>query len=78
MVNEDNVIKTDDFLTTETTIDPTVSPTELVSFLRSRKTTGQLTFHLTQGGIQKIGVTEKTKAKVAESSKMRDVLGMEK
>ncbi len=73
----DELMKTNvDFLVTETTLDPLVPVEKVVGLLRGRKTTGQLTIHLSQGGIQKVALTEKTKANESQSEKIRDVLGM--
>ncbi len=73
----DELMKTNvDFLVTETTLDPLVPVEKVVGLLRGRKTTGQLTIHLSQGGIQKVAPTEKTKANESQSEKIRDVLGM--
>ena len=66
-----------DSLVTETTVNPELSPEKLVTILRERKTTGQLTFHLSQGGIQKVALTEKTKATDDQSGKIREILEME-
>ncbi len=41
-----------------TTFDPLVPVEKVVGMLRGRKTTGQLTIHLSQGEIQKVALTE--------------------
>jgi len=70
------MIKTNtDFLVTETTLDPKIPVDKVVSVLRERRTTGQLTFHLSQGGIQKVALTEKTKTERVRD-KIRGLLGM--
>jgi hypothetical protein len=66
-----------DSLVTDTTIDPRISPETIVDALRRRKTTGQLVFHVSQGGIQKIVLTEKTKADHMQAEKIREILGFE-
>ena len=74
----DELMKTNvDFLVTETTLDPKLAVERVVTLMRARKTTGQLTFHLSQGGVQKIALLEKTKANEAQRGKIREVLGME-
>jgi len=75
-VDENKMIKTNtDFLVTETTLDPKIPVDKVVSVLRERRTTGQLTFHLSQGGIQKVALTEKTKTERVRD-KIRGLLGM--
>ena len=66
-----------DSLVTDTTIDPRISPETIVDALRRRKTTGQLVFHISQGGIQKVLLTEKTKADDMQAEKIREILGFE-
>ena len=74
----DELMKTNvDFLVTETTLDPKLAVERVVTLMPARKTTGQLTFHLSQGGVQKIALLEKTKANEAQRGKIREVLGME-
>ena len=75
-MDENKMIKTNtDFLVTETTLDPKIPVDKVVSVLRERRTTGQLTFHLSQGGIQKVALTEKTKTERVRD-KIRGLLGM--
>jgi len=76
---EDDLIKTNsDFLLTETTfVDGKIPPETVLDVVRRRKTTGQLTVHLSQGGIQKIVLTEKTKANESQREQIREILGME-
>jgi hypothetical protein len=62
-------------LVTETTLDPSLPPEKLDLFLRTRKTTGQLTYHYTQGGKQRIVLVERTKASEPQKEKIRDILG---
>ena len=78
-MDEEELIKTNtDFLVTETTLDAAIPVDKIVTVLRERKTTGQLTVHLSQGGLQKIALTEKTKVGGAQESKIRRILGWEK
>jgi hypothetical protein len=77
MEDEDMVKANTDFLVTETTLDPKIPADAIVAALRKRKTTGQLTFHISQGGLQKIALTEKTKADDCQAEKIRDILGMD-
>lgn len=78
-MREDDLIKQNaDFLLTETTfVDGKIPPETVLSVVRHRKTTGQLTIHLSQGGIQKIVLTEKTKATETQRDQIREILGME-
>lgn len=75
-MNENDMVKTNhDFVVTETTIDPKLSADLVVKFLRERRTTGQLVFHLSQGGLQKVSLVEKTKASGSQSTQIRELLG---
>lgn len=65
-----------DFLVTETTVDPKMPVETVVAWLRKQKTTGQLVFHLSQGGVQKVALVEKTKARSGVREKLRQVLGV--
>jgi hypothetical protein len=77
-MEEQKMIKANvDSLVTDTTIDPRISPETIVDALRRRKTTGQLVFHISQGGIQKVLLTEKTKADDMQAEKIREILGFE-
>jgi hypothetical protein len=77
-MEEQKIIKANvDSFVTDTTIDPRISPETIVDALRRRKTTGQLVFHISQGGIQKVLLTEKTKADDMQAEKIREILGFE-
>lgn len=77
-MEEEVLIKeTSDFLVTETTLDPKLPVDQMVLALRQRKTTGQLTFHLSQGGVQKVALTERTKADDEQAADIREILDME-
>jgi len=77
-MEEEDLIKTNvDAFLTETTLDPSLPIPTVLTFLRKRQTTGQLTFFLNQGGIMRVMLTEKTKAKYAAAKKIRAVLDME-
>lgn len=66
-----------DFLLTETTfVDGKVPPETILRVIRERKTTGELTYHISEGGIQRIVLKEKTRATAAQREKVREVLGM--
>jgi hypothetical protein len=77
-MREDELIKTNaDFLLTETTfVDGKIPPETILKVIRERKTTGELTYHLSEGGIQRIVLKEKTRATPAQRDKVREVLGM--
>lgn len=76
MDDEEMAVANSDFLVTETTLDPKISVDAVVSHLRSRKVTGQLVFHLSQGGVQKVALVERTRATMAERKKVREILGV--
>jgi hypothetical protein len=77
-IREDELIRTNsDFLLTETTfVDGKIPPETVLKVVRERKTTGQLLIHLSEGGIQRIVLTEKTRANEAQRDKIREILGM--
>lgn len=75
--DEDMIVNSGDYFVTESTLNLESSPNEAVAFLRRTKTTGQLTFHMTQGALQKIALTEKTKAKGKQSTGIRQAMSME-
>ena len=77
MEDEDMVKSSTDALTTETTLDAAIPANTIVDRLQKRKTTGQLVFHLTQGYLQKISLTEKTKADDLQGEKIREILGFD-
>jgi hypothetical protein len=77
LMDAEEVVKVNvDFLVTETTVDPRIPVDKVVAWLRERKATGQLVFHLSQGGIQKVALTEKTKAAEGKREKVREILGI--
>ena len=77
-MEEQDVVKNNvDSLVTDTTLDPRASADEILAVLKKRKTTGQLVFHLSQGGLQRIALTEKTKANDMQAEKIREILGFE-
>ena len=77
-MEDEDLVKTNvDSLLTETTLDPKIAVDTIVTTLRNRKTTGQLVFHLSQGGIQKVALTEKTKASDTQAEQIRELLGMD-
>jgi hypothetical protein len=76
-MQEDDIIKANsDFLVTESTLDPKVPVDKVVSVLRALKITGQLVFHLSQGGVQKVALVEKTKAEDGERERIRKAIGV--
>lgn len=64
-----------DYLVTETAFDPKSPPATILDDLLARKTTGQFVIHLSRGGIQKVELVEKTRAKGEDRSKIRGLLG---
>jgi hypothetical protein len=75
---DDEVIRTNvDFLLTETLLDNKVSIDRVINVLKTRRTTGQLVVHLSEGGTQKIALTEKTRASSTQREKIREILGMD-
>lgn len=74
MREEDVIVTSVDSFVTETVVDTSVSTDTLIALLRKKKATGQLTVHLSQGGIQKIVVTEKTRTDSRETEKISHIL----
>jgi hypothetical protein len=52
----------DSYVVTETTFDPKTRPEEVVGIVRGARATGQLVFHISQGGIQKVSLVEKSRS----------------
>ena len=63
-----------DFIVTEIQIASNTPIEEIVSHLRSQRTTGQLTFHLIDGGIRSITATVRTKPSEPLIEKIREML----
>ena len=76
MEDEEVVKDNQDFVITETTVDPKVPADKVVDWLRHRKATGQLVFHMSQGGIQKVSLVERTRAVNGQREKIREILGI--
>jgi hypothetical protein len=76
MPDEELVKVNVDFVVTETTVDAKIPVEKIVSWLRKQKATGQLTFHLSQGGVQKVALTEKTKVGEDKREKVRGIMGI--
>jgi hypothetical protein len=77
MPEDEEMVKANiDFLVTETTVDPKLPVDKVVAWLRARKATGQLVFHLSQGGVQKVALVEKTKADDEQRVQVRKILGV--
>lgn len=77
-MTEDEIIASNyDALCTTTTIHTKVSPDAILSALKIRKTTGELTFRLNEGGIRQIVLNEQTRMTEAERDQIREILGME-
>jgi hypothetical protein len=74
--DEQMVKENSDFLVTETTVDPKLPVDTVVAWLRERKVTGQLIVHLSQGGVQKVALVERTKALDGQRQKVREILGV--
>jgi hypothetical protein len=75
MEDEQMSVANQDYLVTETSIDTKLSIPEW-SHLRGRRVTGQLVFHLSQGGIQKVALVERTRAGEVQRKKIREILNV--
>ena len=74
-MTEDEFVQSNvDVFTTQTTIRPNISLDALVTFLRSRKATGEIRILLNQGGKQTVLLTEHTKLKEADREIIRKLL----
>lgn len=77
MPEDEEMVKVNqDYLVTETTVDPKLAVDKVVEWLRARKTTGQLVFHLSQGGVQKVALVERTRAREGQREKIRQILNV--
>lgn len=76
MEDERMAVSNQDFLVTETSIDTKLSIPDVVAHLRGRRVTGQLVFHLSQGGIQKVALVERTRAGEVQRKKIREILNV--
>ena len=76
MEDEQMAIANQDFLVTETSIDTHLPIPAVVEHLRKRRVTGQLVFHLSQGGVQKVALVERTKARDGQREKIREILNV--
>lgn len=74
MDDEEMVKVNSDFLVTETTVDPKLPVEKVVAWIREKRKTGQLVFHISQGGVQKVALVERTKAKDGQREKIREIL----
>ena len=76
-MQEEELVKVNvDFVVTETTVDPHIPVEKVVAWLRKQRATGQLTFHLSQGGVQKVALTERTKVGEGKREQVRGLLGI--
>ncbi|PWT73820.1 MAG: hypothetical protein C5B60_07665 [Chloroflexi bacterium] len=73
---EEMIDRNNDYLVTETTIRAKISGDAILDHLRSRKTTGRLTFELIEGGIRRITLSEKTRAPERQRDEIRQLFGM--
>lgn len=71
---ESMVKSNSDYLVTETTLDPKLPVSTIVAAIRERKTTGQLIFHVSQGGVQRVALVERTRTTQNESNKIREII----
>jgi hypothetical protein len=76
MEDQDMAVGNSDFLVTETSIDKTLPVDAVVDHLRKRRVTGQLVFHLNQGGVSKVALVERTKARDGQREKIREILNV--
>ena len=74
-MNEDDLIRSNvDFFVTETLVEGNILKPEIYAILRRRKTTGKIEIHLSEGGLQKSVLTEKTRTTQAEAEKIRSLM----
>lgn len=73
-----DVIETNiDYFVTTTTLKRSVSVEALMEALRLRRTTGDLCFHLVQGGVRRIELNERKALNDAKSDQVREILDMD-
>ena len=68
------VEKNTEYLITESVLRQKISFDQLMAILRGRRTTGQLTIELLDGGVRMMKLTEKTKASEPQREKIREIL----
>jgi hypothetical protein len=76
MEDEQAVKVNQDFLVTETIVDPKLPLETVDKWMRQRKTTGRLCVDYSQGGLQKVSLVEKTKAKDGIRATVRKLFGV--
>lgn len=76
MDDNDLIEQNHDYLVTETTIKKNISADKIIELLKARKTTGELCFDFSNGGIRKIRLSEQTKTSEQQRDEIRDILGM--
>lgn len=76
--DEDVVMENRDFLVTESVISPKVSPSDLLSWMRDNRKTGDIRWIVSNGGVQHAILSEKTKVPDAKRVEIRHALGMDR
>jgi len=77
-MSEDEMIESaTDYFVTESVLDVRAAPGEIVRLARLRKMTASITFHINEGGLAKIVVTQKTKLNAKNANATRKVIGMD-
>ncbi len=76
MSTEILIKKNEDFLITETVLDSSIPIDKLLSGVRAKRTTGQLTISMNEGGIRTIILVERRRPSKLELDKIREILGM--
>lgn len=76
MDDEEMAVKNEDFFVTETRIDTTLPIASVVEYLQKEKIVGTLTFHLSQGNVQKAQLVERSKAPEKYRKQVRKILGV--
>jgi hypothetical protein len=74
---EDMIVSTVDYFVTENTLNPLATPTEVASFVRDGKHTGDLRYVTNQGGVRSILFVERMKLTDDEGNEVRKALGMD-
>jgi hypothetical protein len=72
---EKKIVSVNDFIVTETVIEPKTPVADLEEYLRSEKTTGKVQYDLSRGGKSRYLLTERTRLTQAQSAQLRAILG---
>lgn len=74
--DEEMIVKTVDYLVTETVFNSQASMREIQEFMQKMATSGNASINMGDGGIRRVQLTEKTKLNDKQSREARSAIGM--